>query len=159
MGTIRLLTRIGLIFALCWLSACAGDTSERSSASCEATTVHPDGGPVHTPWVDAGGGVQGALFFYPTEDAHDGVATLPAGGVTAEGKNAKVLWVVSQDYGAGLTVEGRRTDAPGSYSAVFGMATSPKGHFPSIIELPSDGCWNLTLTSGDTRGEVTFLAV
>ena len=71
-----------------------------------------------------------------------------------------MLWAflapAARDRGGGqLTVEGRNMDAPGTFRDTF-AAISYEGQegapsFASIIDLPSPGCWRLTLD--DRRAE------
>ena len=58
----------------------------------------------------------------------------------AEDRNNKVLWVVREDAGP-LRIEARR--AAGDEPVVIESVTGP-----SILDLPSPGCWHLDLTWG-----------
>ena len=57
-----------------------------------------------------------------------------------------------------LIVEGRNMDAPGSFRDTFaaigydGQEGAPS--YASIIDIPSPGCWRLTLTTGDLKAQV-----
>ena len=61
-------------------------------------------------------------------------------------------------------MEGHNLDGPGTFHETF-AAISYEGQkgapsFASIVELPTPGCWRLTLwTTGDLRGTVDVLAV
>jgi hypothetical protein len=67
----------------------------------------------------------------------------------------KILWTLSGSQATrGLTVRGMRTGGSGSFTANFPGDTE----FPSIISVPSPGCWRLSLTTRTTE-HLTVLAV
>ena len=82
---------------------------------------------------------------------------MPAGGQVAEGRNTKVLWV-AEPGGGPLQVRGERTDGAGAFDASFPEASAPGGHYPSIIDLPEHDCWELTVSTAESSGTVTFLS-
>lgn len=70
--------------------------------------------------------------------------------------NPKVLWITSaRGYGLKVVISGQRLDAPGSFSA------SSNGYleYPSYVEVPTAGCWRVTVTSGRVTGRVVFSAI
>jgi hypothetical protein len=69
--------------------------------------------------------------------------------------NPKVLWITrSRGYSSTLKIEGKRLDAPGSFTR-----TEPGfGDYPSYVEVPQPGCWRVTVTSGRVSGRVVFSA-
>jgi hypothetical protein len=136
--------------------------------SCDATRVfrrdppHPRFGAIE--WMPAtprSDGVAAVLFV--TVFPKSSEAVIPAGGRYPAGYNAKFLWWVPHP-GAALTIVGRRLDAPGTFHASFNSASgdvgpSPEIIFPSIIDVPTAGCWALTLRSGRSAGLVVFRVV
>lgn len=109
------------------------------------------------PWVIAGEDIEGVLFYYAADSfAETQKAVMPVGGRAAEGRTTKILWVISRNAGTSLSVTGTDLNSGSSFSDEFLQASSPAGHFPSVIELPKPGCWQLALTTGGTKGSVTF---
>jgi hypothetical protein len=67
----------------------------------------------------------------------------------------KILWTLSGSQTThGLTVRGERADGSGSFTESFPGGTQ----FPSIISVPSGGCWRLSLNTGATA-HLSVLAV
>jgi hypothetical protein len=87
---------------------------------------------------------------------------LPIAQLTTHGhdgdQNMKVPWWVD---GGGPTLElvGTRLDAAGSFRQVFTEALSPKGVYPSIVDIPAAGCWALRLQTGSHAGVIVVRAV
>jgi len=75
------------------------------------------------------------------------------------GRNMKVLWQVERSWGGSLELVGTHLDAEGSFRQEFPMAYSPESYFPSIVDVPSPGCWSFTLRTGDLAGVVVVRAV
>ena len=70
----------------------------------------------------------------------------------------KILWAFpTRRSGRVLRVTGRRVDGAGTYTARFPSAGG--GEFPSILSLPSAGCWTLTLRTGGVRRSLVVQAV
>jgi hypothetical protein len=108
-------------------------------------------------------GVAAVLFVtvFPGQDE----AVIPAGGRFAGGPNTKFLWWSPRPASA-LDVVGRRLDATtGSFHATFQAATGDVGGrrseviYPSIVDVPTAGCWGLTLRIGRSAGLVVFRVV
>jgi hypothetical protein len=114
------------------------------------------------PYVEAsssGSTLAGHLFYYGVAP---GMKRRPAtfqifthGHVPDTSINMKILWTLAGSRAKnGLTVSGVRTDDTGSFTENF-----PGGpQFPSIIQIPSSGCWRLSLNTGITQ-HLTVLAV
>jgi hypothetical protein len=87
-------------------------------------------------------------------------AVIYAGGRAPEGWNTKFLWW-SPKPGGRLELVGRRMDAAGR----FAQSESPAWNdemgtiFPSIVEIPTAGCWAITVSTGGRTGLVIFEAV
>ena len=121
---------------------------------CAATPVHatpfPSAPPglASAPWAFASPGLTGFVFGAQPDAT---TLELPVGGVWRDGRNAKVLWW-ARKRGAGVTLTIR--------SGAFRMTVpSSSAGFPSIVSLPSAGCWRLDVRTGRLRGTVVVRAV
>lgn len=142
---------MGVVLSLMMLSGCA--SGEVAATRCPASVVQAGGG---IPVVAAGDQIEGWLF-YAHPSAAGQPATMPPGGQVSEGHNTKVLWV-AEPGGGPLRVHGERLDGEGTFDGRFPEASAPGGHYPSIIELPDPGCWELTVSTAASSGTVTFLS-
>jgi hypothetical protein len=167
-------------FALLGMAAACNDSSssERvprsrtniAAADCPTTPVHftPRRGTEPSlrglPWVAAApvsSDIVGHLFYYgvpgvPWGKRHAaGLRIYPHGRVpTSAGAGTKILWRDYSNRSRGpLIVRGRRLDAPGRFHQAFAMLG------PSVIDVPSSGCWHLSLHTGTTTAAVTVIAV
>lgn len=121
----------------------------------------PDAGAPSIPWIHAGP-VVGYLFYYgangPWKTTTDRVLITTGGGPRG-GYATKILWRVRGGVG-GVSVIGRRLDGPGRFRQVFSATPTGGGtYFPSIVKIPSPGCWRFTVTSGGRSGRFAFLAL
>jgi hypothetical protein len=87
---------------------------------------------------------------------------LPVAQLTTHGhdgdRNMKIPWWVANG-GESLELVGSRLDAAGHFRQVFPMALSPKGVYPSIVDIPAAGCWLLRLRTGNLAGVLVVRAV
>jgi hypothetical protein len=117
----------------------------------------PDVGAPHIPWIQAGP-VTGYLFYYgapgPWKTQRDRVLITPGGGV-ADSYNTKILWHVRGGSSA-VKLVGQRLDGIGRFSQRF---PASGGYFPSIVNVPTEGCWRVTVTSGKRVGRFAFVAL
>ena len=136
-----------------WLAALA-------LAACPSTTVHYGPTSVGTPWI-ASGAITGHLFAYGPRtlmdgrvNSSDGVVLYTRGGT---GNPAtKILWTTKRGAGQ-LLLSGRRLDAPGSFAQRFVGAGTRQ--FPSIVKIPTAGCWRLSVRTGKVRATFVVQAV
>lgn len=112
---------------------------------CDATPVNRNG---LTPVTPASSGI-GAGWSWFTDG---GRALLYTGGRTPGGGNTKVPWWVRRGWAPTLSLSGRRLDGADEFRQSFPMALSPEGVFPSIIDVPTAGCWLLTARTGALAG-------
>lgn len=134
---------------------------------CEPTPVfrhtpHPLFGDIT--WMPAtprSSGIVAALFVSTVPEADR--ALIYAGGRAPQGWNTKFLWW-SPKPGGQLRLAGRRMDGLGTFrQAEYGAwgtippVTGPI--FPSIVEIPTAGCWAVTVSIGGRAGLVVFEAV
>ncbi|MGH7722123.1 MAG: hypothetical protein ACRENL_04715 [Candidatus Dormibacteria bacterium] len=128
------------------------------SGGCDATVVYQGGPP--TWFLDAAGGagapttlsyftapselIGGFIFGYPLRAGHPGNPT------------NKILWAVATPRdGSRLDIEGHPLSAPTpvvSYS--FPDDSGPGEIYPSIVDVPSAGCWEFSLTWGTGKAQV-----
>jgi hypothetical protein len=73
-------------------------------------------------------------------------------------KNMKVPWWIKSG-GPSLELVGTRLDAVGTFHQAFPEALSPKGVYPSTVNIPAAGCWLLRLRTGKRAGVVVVRAV
>jgi hypothetical protein len=72
-------------------------------------------------------------------------------------KNMKVPWWI-RGGGRSLDLDGTRLDAVGTFHQSFAEALSPKGVYPSTVDIPVAGCWLLRLRSGKRAGVLVVRA-
>lgn len=136
--------------------------------TCEASHVHyerfrgPGSAPKTLPWVIAeprSVGLVGHLFYY---DAHNywGKRHLSGWRIYTGGESPdkrvsmKILWTGPPriSNASSLVVRGTRSAPSAHFSRVVDVG-------PSILKVPSPGCWRLTLTAGRATTFLTVLAV
>jgi hypothetical protein len=125
---------------------------------CPATTVHYGPTTIGTPWVRSGG-IRANLFAYSGSmlmdgrvNGSDGLVLYTRGGT---GNPAmKVLWT-TQVGSRRLTVVGKRLDGAGGFVQRFNGGRE----VPSIVKIPTSGCWRLAVRAGSTRGTFVVRAV
>lgn len=152
-------------------NSAAAQTAASSASQCDATRVHyrpykgMEAGLSPIPWIAASPtstGLVGHLFYY------DGLnlwkrKRLPrlhiySGGQSPDGRiSMKVLWELRRGSAMVLRVQGTRLDGSGSFSER--LPSTGATQFPSIINVPTPGCWRVTLKAGRTTGHVSVLAV
>jgi hypothetical protein len=141
------------------VSATASRTASPGSAACLATTIRTSGSPVAAiPWVQAepaSAGIAGVLFY--------GNRPLHTDGRFPDHTAAKILWVVRHPaVGQQIEIAGQNLTGTGVVQQrEDGVASAAPGYreFPSIVDLPTPGCWRLSLTSGAAMASVIFLVV
>lgn len=142
----------------------------QSWSDCPITPVHgerwlPDGADwgllSDLPWVQAGPGIVGHLFY--------GNRPLPVGGKFPDGSATKVLWHFT-DMVEGLRMTatnlGAKQQAPIDITSSTGPANSApfSTEWPSYVVIPQAGCWRVDLSAKDedghpVKGSVTFIVV
>lgn len=113
------------------------------------------------PWMRAAGPATdliGHVFYQPPSGSRSAYAVLPVGGQDSVGTAAKVLWVFrgSPQVAAEMELTATLRNGPNRAQATFPGAGGAS--FPSIVNLPVPGCWDLTLRSGDATADVTMVA-
>jgi len=129
------------------------------SASVTYSLPVDPGAPAGVPWVRAGE-VYGYLFYYgaggPWKTQPDRALITTRGGEPGS-YQTKILWHVRGGSDV-VTVSGKKLDGRGRFRKTFPV-TGGGAWFPSIVVVPSTGCWRLTVTSGRTTGRFAFVAV
>jgi hypothetical protein len=161
--------------------SCSGDIGNKTrvesnvAGHCDATTVHyqfyegEGPGLAQLPWITASPpstGLVGYLFYYDSTNPwkRERLSTLRmySGGESLDGRlSMKILWELRHGSAPPplLGVIARRIDGPGSSSQQLPSTSSNASQFPSIIDLPTPGCWRLTLRAGATTGHVVVHVV
>lgn len=166
----RLIASKAVIAALAILSLAVpavGETASLGSTTCKANIVHytrfPDRPNLRLhgiPWISPQSGTRGVagfLFYFGSQDyrgKHPTTALISIGGRTSDG-NTKILWWIPGGATA-LTVTGRSNDGA-TIRQTFPRALGPP-QFPSILNLPSPGCWRVSVRSGQSHATFTFVA-
>jgi hypothetical protein len=116
------------------------------------------------PWIAASprkARVIGYLVYYAPGSAvelvHHPGAVIYTGGETPEGGATSIIWVPQRNTGRYIYFRGQRLDGPGTFRqrSSFGSA----GTYPSVLRVPSAGCWRVTLRSLNLLAHVTFRVV
>ena len=160
-GCWRLTLRSGRLSATVVVRAVVPPSEPR----CDPTPVfrrtqpHPRFGQIT--WMPAtprSDGVAAILFVSTIPDADS--AMIYAGGQAPQGWATKFLWW-SPHPGPNAVITGRRVDGlPGRFQQKFWGASADEGIvFPSIVEIPTAGCWATTVQIGKTAGLIVFQAV
>jgi hypothetical protein len=161
----RLLVSVALV-AMLGAAGCTGGDDARpvapsgpSGGTCVTSEVHTGLLPVDyrdrygpgypPPWIQAEALV--AVLFY----ANRAESVMVSGGKMPDGRNTKILWLVD-DLGP-LRIIGTRAGSEETFTHVD-QGYGPQ--HPSIIEVPSPGCWTLTaLVEGEDQGSITIRVV
>ena len=161
------------ITALCLvgpLGALTSATPPRAEASsCVGARVHYEQAPkprlgIRLPWIAAGRPgrrIVGHLFYYGEELRKESGSRLAifTGGELPGGGATKILWMPRPLFSSQVVVSGRRLDGEGSFEQQFRAASSSSGTvFPSIVDVPSWGCWLLTVRNGPLTGRFAVVA-
>ncbi len=132
-------------------------TSPGGIAGCAASTVHTGSGHgssglenTGVPWIGNDHFIA-VLFF-----ARPGDETMRAGGSqTTTGTQTKILWWAEDSGSDPLVIHGHESRTSGDFTqSVDGIGG---GQYPSIVNVPTPGCWTLTETVGNqTVGAITI---
>lgn len=137
----------------------SADVPVAIAGGCGKTTLYGPPGPsvalVHgldtNEWAVADPASAGLVAYFWGKQPHLIISS------RATGTN-KILWVSDRVVSGVLTVRARPIGgADQSITAKFPSADSPLGNYPSGIDLPTPGCWNLDLTLGDTHASIDVL--
>jgi hypothetical protein len=161
-GCWRLTLRSGRLSASVKVQAVTPPSEPRCDPTpifLRGTQPHPKFGRIT--WMQAVPRTDGvaAIRFVSTIPGADS-AMIYAGGQAPEGWATKFLWW-SPHPGPNLVITGRRVDGiAGRFQQKFGSAWADEGViFPSIVEIPTAGCWATTVQTGKTAGLIVFQAV
>jgi len=119
------------------------------------------GGPRWIKAVPTSAGITGHLFY--GHGARGTAAELHTHGLMPDGGATKILWLIGHgSVGSALTIDGRNLTGPGRSHQTFpeaGGGTFPYSQYPSIVDVPTAGCWRFHVRSGSVTGEVTLRVV
>jgi hypothetical protein len=134
-------------------------------SSCPATPVYQgQGGSGYLsgiPWVQAqptSSGIVGHLFSAQSATTKSGTYRfLHTGGGYPDGSTTKILWRVDSPQASGpLQIDGTNLSTPGK---TFHQTIAGEGEIPSIVVVPSAGCWRLQIISGNVNGTLILWVV
>jgi hypothetical protein len=137
-----------------------------AAVECSASAVHyrpavrPPHMPAFLPWLASTNSSFRAYLFYwggtswKRSHPHDArIFTTRAHARFAP----KVLWSALGRSTDSLIIQGDRLDGPGSFVSHYEAAIGGR-EFPSYVQVPTAGCWRVTVRSGALEGSVTFAA-
>jgi hypothetical protein len=113
------------------------------------------------PWVQAqptSSGIVGHLFYAQSATTKSGTYRyIHTGGGYPDGSATKILWIVDHPQASGpLQIDGTNLSDPGK---TFHQTIAGEGEIPSIVVVPSIGCWRLQIVSGNTNGTIILWVV
>jgi hypothetical protein len=120
---------------------------------------------IRLPWIAAGRQgrkVVGYLFYYgqSLREQSGGRLMIYSGGETPGGGSTKILWIVRPLSSSQVVISGRQLDGSGTFQQQFRSASASEGTvFPSIVDVPSAGCWLLTVRNGRVAGRFAVVAI
>jgi hypothetical protein len=138
-----------------------------TAATCMATPVQTF---EHEPYADSDVVRAGPFVGFVSRgyDAVQGRFSLRVGGMRTSSLSSKIPWFLPDGYGDvdTLVVTGRRLSRPTARFtqrfALAGGTTTPSPDltyvFPSTINPPKTGCWELTFRAGTASGTLYMLA-
>ena len=123
------------------------------------TTPHPRFGNIAwMPTTPTSNGIAAVRFVSTLPDVDR--AVIYAGGVAPQGWSTKFLWW-SPRRAARAVLSGWRLDGVGTFRQSFPAAAGDDGTivYPSIVDIPTPGCWAVRVAIGGRTGLVVFEAV
>jgi hypothetical protein len=104
-----------------------------------------------------------AYLFYagPVSSDTQTYRPLHTGGGYPDGSTTKILWSINNpNASVALEITGKKLSAGHeTFQQTFPMASSPWGDYPSIVNVPTPGCWQVQIKSGTVAATVTFWVV
>ncbi len=127
--------------------------------ACDSTPVGATGLAVVRPTT---AGIVGLWTWFTSTNE----ALIYTHGVAPKDVPTKVPWWIRRGWGARLHLTGIRLDARGQFRQAFWQAgepgRGPRGYqamFPSVVKVPSAGCWLFTLRTGRLAGILVVRAI
>lgn len=132
-------------------------------SSCPATSVYQGGSGnlSDIPWIQVqppSSGIVGHLFYAQGASTKSGTYRfLHTDGGYPDGSTTKILWIVDHPGASGpLQIDGTNLSTPGK---TFHQTIAGEGEIPSIVIVPTVGCWHLQIISGSTQGSIILWVV
>jgi hypothetical protein len=112
-------------------------------------------------WVQAqptSSGIVGHLFYAHSATTKSGTYRfLHTDGGYPDGSTTKILWMVNSPQASGpLHIDGTNLSHPGK---TFHQTVAGEAEIPSIVVVPSAGCWRLHISSGNATGTLILWVV
>lgn len=149
-------------------------TAPAGAVSCPTTPLEtsPVPGPpagftgrADLPWLQAAptrAGVLAVLFYSHGRSSAVGTrGRMPTAPDGARASSTKVLWVVQHPADTGAShalLRGIELSGTERFTQTLGPAGAA-GQYPSIIDIPSPGCWQIQFSAGTRRATIVVLAV
>ncbi len=175
-----------LLMAVCLLMSCAGAPSSQQKreqggakgviqlkpsisvpATCPISPVYfgqstENSGVSGVPWIEMEPNtakIKGYLFFAGSHPQR--YQLLHTGGAYPNGGSTKILWVIeAPQQPNAIEVTGKKLlPTSETFQQNFPSASSPAGVYPSIVNVPTAGCWQLQVKSGTVTASATFWVV
>ncbi len=113
------------------------------------------------PWVQAqptSSGIRGYLFYAQSATTKSGTYQfIHTGGGYPDGSATKILWIVDHPQSSGpLQIDGTSLSNP---KKTFHQTFAGEAEIPSIVVVPSAGCWRLQIISGNANGTLLLWVV
>jgi len=113
------------------------------------------------PWIQAQpatSGIFAYLFYGQTTTTKEGTYRfIHTGGGWGDGSNTKILWIITHPQSVSpLQINGTDLSDPGK---TFHQTIDGAVEVPSIVVIPSAGCWHLQISSGNANGTIIMWAV
>jgi hypothetical protein len=101
------------------------------------------------PWASASPPDSGITAYFWRQAPY-----LAAGHINPDGGANKILWIAHNDSSGDLAISAHPLSAP---SPVVRFDVPGGGSYPSLVDLPSPGCWHLDLTIGPARATMDLI--
>jgi hypothetical protein len=133
---------------------------------CKATLLQSKSFPQlrSIPWLKAfpvSAGITAHLFY--ASGVKGKAAMMHTHGRNPGGRTTKVLWLIDNPADDNsITIDGKNLTGHGKTHQVFpGAGGGIQGYddFPSIVDVPTAGCWRFQVTGGAVRAAVTIRVV
>jgi hypothetical protein len=138
------------------VQAIAPPAAPRCDTSAVQQGHHPVD-PSFSEWVEVSPRSAGISGVYSVSVPGVAGAAIYAGGRRPDGGTTKILWLTRERWSV-LKIRGTQLDGGSVFAQSVrpAVGSSPGGAFPSIVVVPTPGCWALTARA-DPRGGVLVI--
>jgi hypothetical protein len=141
------------------VQAIAPPSAPRCDTSDVRTGQHPVV-PSFSEWVEVSPRSAGISGVYSVSVPGVAGAAIYAGGRRPDGGTTKILWLTRERWSV-LKIRGTQLDGGSVFAQSVrpAIGSSPGGAFPSIVVVPTPGCWALTARAGPRGGVLAIRAL